>query len=634
MTEEPATRALPGPLLPAGLRKAVVRGVRTRWVEIAVAAVVAGQAVWLGLLYGRGWFFSDDFSFIRFAQWRHLSWSYLATPVNVHLAPGLRLAYWCVAHVVGLNWWPTVAVRLALQALTTVLLFRLLTTLRVDRRVALAVTSLYAFSALLVPSTAYLGNAVNQVPSQLAVVTACLCFLHYRRSSRRRWALGCGLAMLVGAGFWEKSAIDTGCLLVVLAVWLGDGTVRHRIRAAVRDVLGWLLILAPTAAFFVYFLTRHFGASLPSAHAPSAGEGLRLVAEQWGRALWPGAVGGPWHWFGLPGVLTQSPAPTLVGEIVGQLVFAVLAVVAWRRHGRWSLLAWAAAVVPLVIGELIVGAGRFSFIGKFSALDYHYCADLAVPLAVGIGLACGTPPRVIRRPLAHVLGLPPGQLRGSAVVGGMVAVGMVSAGFSGWGWVDRWATSPGKDYTTSLVIGARLLPPGHGLFDVPVPPSVASLLEPYRRVSDLLTDARVPVLLNGGVGTPRTVTDTGAVVPARFKVAGRAAASPDETPVCPRLIQGTGSRSFALPPSVGVGEFFVRVAFFQRRSTDLTVSVTGRDGRPLPVVGSDQVGGSTLAADYVALSGGQPATITLTSNSPATNICVTDLSVGDPVAVS
>ena len=90
------------------------------------AAIVAGQALVYGSLAWRGYFYVDDLDNMAAAARTGLSWDYLTLPLNDHFTPGLRLGYWLLAHLAPYQHGLSVLVRVAVQAVATVLLYRLL----------------------------------------------------------------------------------------------------------------------------------------------------------------------------------------------------------------------------------------------------------------------------------------------------------------------------------------------------------------------------------------------------------------------------------------------------------------------------------------------------------------------------
>ena len=86
----------------------------------------AGQAIWLGVLMARGWYYQDDLAFFAQARQRGLGFGYLTAPVNDHLTPGLRLGFWLLQPLGASAYGVTIALRLLMQAGATLWLDRLM----------------------------------------------------------------------------------------------------------------------------------------------------------------------------------------------------------------------------------------------------------------------------------------------------------------------------------------------------------------------------------------------------------------------------------------------------------------------------------------------------------------------------
>ena len=93
--------------------------------QVALSAIVVSQAVWLGLVMLRGWYSAADLPNLAYANGRDLDWDYLTSTLGGHFGVAQRLVYWLLNRAAPLEWWLTVFIRLAFQALTTVLLWRL-----------------------------------------------------------------------------------------------------------------------------------------------------------------------------------------------------------------------------------------------------------------------------------------------------------------------------------------------------------------------------------------------------------------------------------------------------------------------------------------------------------------------------
>jgi hypothetical protein len=243
-----------------------------------LAAVVVVQAGWIIYLCSRGWFYQVDFTLLSQADNHRLTFGYLTDSFNGHLAPGVRLTFWIFARTSRLNYAPTIVLRIVLQAVATVLLFRLLSGVSRSRTLALVVTTIYCACPLLVPGTLWLTTSISLLPAQICVLVAYLAHLRRAETGALRWSLVAGLALLVGAGFWEKTAVTALMLVIVTLGWLSTGSLRHRLGGLVRDWQGWLLTLGPRAAFTVYFFVRGYG---PKTADLPPGAGLRLMWLQW-----------------------------------------------------------------------------------------------------------------------------------------------------------------------------------------------------------------------------------------------------------------------------------------------------------------------------------------------------------------
>ena len=114
-----------------------------------LAVIVGVQAVWLAFLVGRGWYSGPDLANLSFAVDEPLDRDYLTASLGGHFGAPTRLFYWLLVRVDPLGWGLTVGIRVALQALGTVLLWKLLTELVGRRSWTPLVVALYAASAVL-----------------------------------------------------------------------------------------------------------------------------------------------------------------------------------------------------------------------------------------------------------------------------------------------------------------------------------------------------------------------------------------------------------------------------------------------------------------------------------------------------
>lgn len=608
-----------------------------------LAVVVAAQAGWIIYLCSRGWFYRGDFTLLSQAGNHRLTFGYLTHPFNGHLAPGVRVTFWILARTSRLHYGPTILLRVVLQVIATLLLFRLLSGVSRSRTLALVVTTIYCACPLLVPGTLSLASSINLLPAQICVLIAYLAHLRRAETGALRWSLVAGLAIVVGAGFWEKTAV-TALMLVILSLgWLSSGSLRHRLMGLAREWRSWLLTLAPLTAFTVYFFIRGYG---PTTADLPPGAGLHLIWLQWSHSLWPAVIGAPWHWSFSAQSYTAVADPRLGTVIAGQCAFGLLVVAGWRRT-RWrSLLAWSLPLVTVVAGELLTGFSRYTSLGTLPALTFSYAFDLAIPTALAIALAFARSPRTGPESIATVTIDPtqvlvaqvevaparPGRwrrrLRASAAV---LACGLVvaSAAGSAVAWTDRWHDSPAKSYVNALVSGIAQIGPSANLYDTDVSPRVLPVGTRNRHLSDLLSLTGARLVYDGGLPQPQIVTGSGQIVPAVFHPLAHQVVRPNT--FCPTLIKGATTVTIPLKPQIARGAYFLRIAYFEQRLALVTVTVRDADGRAVPLrVDPTEDFDQQLGVMLLPLTPGRPAKVTFSSNSEAANVCMSKVSVGAP----
>jgi hypothetical protein len=514
------------------------------------------------------------------------------------------------------------------------MLFWLLTVVSQSRSLALAITTVYCASPLLVPGSLWLAASSNLLTAQIFVIVVYLAHTRHAQSGQLRWSLVAGLALVGGVAFWEKTAI-TALLLVILSLgWLATGSLRGRVAALFRDWRGWALTLGPLAAFTAYFFSHGYGRSARDLPVHAA---AHLVWMQWSHTLWPAVIGAPWHWFSGAQTYTGLANPRPITVILGQCAFGLLVIAGWLRN-RWKgLLAFALPIVAVVVGELLVGIGRYADFGDIPALQFNYAFDLAVPMALAVALALGSSPlSEVTRPVtprADVVPVEPtglGRRRVALAIAGvtlLVSSGVVSA----FAWTSRWHQSPAKTYVATLLTSIRQIGPSANIFDTGVSTRVLPSISPNRNLSDLLslTDARVA--FDRGVPQPELVVDSGRIVPATFLSAAHQVVAPNA--FCPTLVAGTTSRTVPLAPRVGRSAYFLRIEYFEQRPALVTVTVKDRTGADValrrdPTVEFDQKLGVVL----LPLETGSPQQVRLASSSEATRVCMSTITVGAPVA--
>ncbi len=184
-----------------------------RAVVVAIAVV---QSLVLGLLARRGSWLSDDLDFLVQGS-RGFAPAELLTPVNDHIAPGLRFVYAVFAEVAPLNHDFTVGSRVLMQVAAIVLMGLLLLRILGSNWWVVAGTLFYAITPLSMPSFMSLSSGVNNLSAHvfgLLLLHATISSISptaVRRPAACRGLLSCSRRLPVGSPYrWVRSLADPG----------------------------------------------------------------------------------------------------------------------------------------------------------------------------------------------------------------------------------------------------------------------------------------------------------------------------------------------------------------------------------------------------------------------------------------
>ena len=599
-----------------------------------IGLFVLVQAGWFGYQASRGWFYGDDLSYLGAATGQSLNWAYLSAPVNDHFVPGLRLLFWLMNHITGLNYDITIIARMALQAAATVLLYRLLVLLAGRRPGVLLLTGWYAFGTLLLPGSLWLTTAVDLLCSQLLVILAIDLHIRYTVTGRLRLAVGTAAALLGALSFWELSGI-TALLLPILSLgFLHQGTAGQRLRAGLRRWPGWLVLAAALAGWLAYFVTGPYGGA---AHRLGFGSALHVLRVGWLDALGPALLGGPWRWFYRGEVYFPIADPPLAAVLLGQACIVAAVLVAWRRSGVRSVLAWSLPVLTFLISTLVVALGRFQVFGDLSPRSFNYAFPVAVPLAVAAALALlpSTAAEVAVRVASSGLPDTPAVLRWRprVVPAALATLFLVSSGLSAATFTHRWAQNPSEAYVDRLTSSVRAAGPGVNLWDSRVPPGVLAFFSEHNHVSDVLKLAELPARFQDAQTPPMLVKPDGSLAPASlFPVATQIGPNKGS---CTRLVQGQGSWTIPLSKRLGANEYFVQLSYLQQKASVLYLAIRDQTGKTVePEGGSRRELPFQLAHLYLRLPLTTAESLVVRSEGLDTNVCIGAIVVGVPYALA
>jgi hypothetical protein len=558
------------------------------------------------------------------------------------------LVFWIQRNTAPLNYTQTVVARVALQTLAVFLLYRLLVLLVGLRPGVLVVTALYAVNPLVVSNLTWLTTAACLVPAELTAIIAIHQHVRYTMTRRLRYALGSGIALLIGMCFWEKTAI-IGLFLPVLSLgYLSTGSLRQRLRALVSRWPGWLATIAPPMVFVWYFLSRHYGGS---AHTISVADLVHAVRTSWLRMAAPALFGGPWSWFDAGTAYVSWSSPTTVAVVLSQIAFAALVLVGWLRTGTRSLWAWSIPALSVIVGTGMVAIGRYFAFGDLISVTMRYSFDFALALTLGAALALLptstydiavriASPKTPRDEPSESGSNEPGRIGrllprriSLGVAGGMVGVAVVASSVvSTWRFQERWEQNPTKPYVDTLTRNVARAGPSVNLYDTPISSKVAPyFFGPSVHLSSLLAWTHSKVRFDQTDTAPLLVDEQGglraaSIIPAAYGVLPEGA-------ICEILAQGTGSWRAPLTDKVSAGEGFLRLEYFQQRPATLDVFVETSSGALVsPVGGSRTAFPVTLGALLFRVDAPSVTAVVVKSHSAATNICIGNIVIGAPFA--
>ena len=581
-----------------------------RVLRVVVLAIAAVQALVLGLLARRGSWLSDDLDFLVQGH-RGFAPNELLTPLNDHIAPGLRFVYAVFAKVAPLNYDLTVGWRVAMQALAIALMGLLLIRLFGSTWWVVAGTLFYALTPLSMPSFMSLSSGVNNLPAHVFGLLLLHATLDWYAGSRRRAVAYGPLSLLISLACWEKSGLIVFTALA-LALYLREVPLRRWLRQT------WPFAVAlavPVVAFGILYLSR----GNPSGRTfPTAGQLLDLAGRSF--AVPVGAlVGGPWQWssVALPFGLADAPAGAIV---LGAIVAVFLLLVAWRVDRR-ALLLWGSLLVYVLVTLLLVSYGRFEVFGSLFTMHYHYWSDISIPLTLAVVVTAKS-----ARPRLGLVRLAP------ALVGLCVIAWTAGVVVSDVGFAKLWGKNAARPYFENVRADLAEAGPTVNLWDVMMPSGVTTGLAADSRLSPVLRMAGIPFLLQGAGSDPLIVDESGRLRPAQLSIWSRA------TPPASCGMTLHGAQTVTLPlkstlPEFSDARWYARIGYLSSTESRLRVELLDDNGKVVVMPEPAEAWPANLATMYFGPSDQIRATsVRLSTTDPSTNLCIGGIDIGIPEA--
>jgi hypothetical protein len=605
--------------------------------RLAVGSIVVAQAVWLGILMSRGWYYQSDFSNLAQANGHPLTWAYVTAPQGGHLGIPGRSTFWILDHTVPLNYPATIVLRLVAQFAASVMLARLLTLLVGRRPIVLGALTFYAFSPFLIQGTLWLTASIGLLGSQIFLLAALRSHIRYVFSRRFRSALAAAGFVFAAALVSEQAAVTVLIFPMLSLGFLHSGSIRNRVRGLLSCWPEWLLIATPLLAFAAYFFS--VGSYSDAAKPLSLQDGVTVVRSEWTETMAPGLIGGPWRWFSTGDNYLGLAAPSRTTQTL--CVIAVLLVIAgcYRIRGWPALIAWAMPAVTSGVGILVVATGRFEVLGRLIAEQFEHAFFSAVPaaIAVCVGLCAVDINDVRARAQGESRPLPsttrPRYRRSRAYRRArpvLAIVVLTSSVISGVTYTQLWARNPARSYVTTLERSLRDAGRKVALYDTPAPSRIIPVGS-TRYVSDIvgLTDA--PADFGYAAARPKIVDGSGHIVVASFYRQTEVDLSAPQ--FCDFPVQGSAIVTKPLIVSQAKNDWHLQLTFFQQHASVLEVTLIDADGTAHTAVsGRRVVLQSRLGSVHLLFRGSAPAAIRVRGTSPATNVCITAAQIGFPFA--
>ncbi|ANY22623.1 hypothetical protein [Gordonia terrae] len=457
-----------------------------RMVSLVALSLIVGQLIIRGWLVATGNFYWDDLVLVARASSNPiLSWEYLGHSHDGHFMPAAFLLAGVATWLAPLNWVLPALMLVAMQAIASVAVWRMVRTIAPRARIgALVALAFYLFSPMTVPAFAWWAAGLNTLPLQAAMAWIVADAVRLARGdvddARRRlvWVRST-IVFLIALAFFEKSLFILPVALVAAVLANGGPRATTATLRAAREL--WLALTVVAASWVaVYFITTD-----PTSGEHSVAQTARLVWRSVTDAIVPSLVGGPWEWE------RWTPSPPTGFPQMWMIVggWLVLAVVTWwavaRRRGGAVIVACAALYA--VAAQIPVMWNRSSPQTAIELAQHmRYLPDTALVFSIALAVLCAAPARNAEVGGRHARtsdaesGLDEERSALPAfasVVGALVAV---SALVSLVSFSSSWRDNPTGDYletaTASLHDAAAQGPDGLTMLDQSVP---LEILQPF-----------------------------------------------------------------------------------------------------------------------------------------------------------
>ncbi|MFD4183943.1 hypothetical protein, partial [Rhodococcus sp. NPDC058514] len=397
-----------------------------RVLQVACALIALQLAV-RGVVLSRGYFYWDDLILAgRSGSMPLLSSEFLFYDHDGHFMPAAFLAAGIATRLAPYHWLVPALMLLALQALASLAVLRLLLLILGRRPVILIPLVFYLFSPLTLPAFAWWAAGLNALPLQIGLAWVTGDAIRLCRTGRARYAISGVLVFAASLQFFEKAVLVPLVALVAVAlIYRVDGRARPIRTAVTRGALLW----AP-ALLLVVVWSLIYRLTVTTDLAPHDGvSAIEMIRHATSKGLLPTLFGGPWTWDRWPPSPPWADPPALLIAASGVLAAtAVAATVVWKRRVGWVWIAVAAYVFASVAAMVVTrsGVGTTFELGQ----TLRYLTDSAVVIAVALALILRAPARTV------LAGAWRGPTVALALMSAFVAGSLVSTATFATSWQD------------------------------------------------------------------------------------------------------------------------------------------------------------------------------------------------------
>lgn len=349
---------------------------RVEWVMLAFLVALTVAFIWR--FASSSFFFLDDLAHLYWAQHSGLGWSYAFDPAWGHLVPGFRLTFFALYRIAPMNFEAALAILVACQTISAVLLQRILALLFGRTWWTYALALIWGISIIYLLEFNWFAAGLHRIPSIAATLASIHGYLCWRATGRRAWLTWSVVAMVIGLAFYEKALLIPVYLLLMRILLLDPAApLRDSLRSVANEWRVWLAYATVCAAFLLLFALGNY----QRAEIPPVGEILSYLRVFWVEGFSPMLFGvripeyghTDWH-----RVMMLTAQLALVGLVVWSIA---------RRRTAWR--AWAFLLIAVAVNMLAV-VGRVSQIGAEGAgylMLYYTEPGLFVPLAIAFAFA-------------------------------------------------------------------------------------------------------------------------------------------------------------------------------------------------------------------------------------------------------